>query len=121
MLVCVTADGSDINSNLDPRFGRCAYFLFINPDDLSCEAMKNESADLSSGAGVQAAQAALGKNPDVILTGRVGPKAMDVLETANTKLLLGHSGPVKEVVDRYKQGVIENAGPCARRVQTGSD
>ena len=72
MLVCVTATGPELESDIDPRFGRCRYFLFIDPSDLSFEALSNESASLTGGAGVQAAQTVLDKGAQVLLTGSVG-------------------------------------------------
>ena len=60
MKVVVTAEGSDLDSRVDPRFGRCAYFLFVELEReleaLSLEAMENPSVSLGGGAGIQSAQ-----------------------------------------------------------------
>ena len=32
MKVCVTATANNLDAPVDPRFGRCAYFLLIDPD-----------------------------------------------------------------------------------------
>ena len=56
MKVAVSSYGEDLNAQLDPRFGRCAYFLVVNPEDMSFESFNNESAAQGGGAGIQAAQ-----------------------------------------------------------------
>ena len=56
MKVAVSSNGENLNAKLDPRFGRCSFFVVVNPVDMSFEAFKNESAILGGGAGLQAAQ-----------------------------------------------------------------
>ena len=55
MKVAVSSNGEDLNAQLDPRFGRCAYFLVVNPEDMSFEAFNNDSAAVGGGAGFLAA------------------------------------------------------------------
>ena len=52
MKVAVTAEGPDIDSRVDPRFGRCAYFLFVETDGLAFEAVENPNVSLGGGAGI---------------------------------------------------------------------
>lgn len=106
MLVCATATGPSLDADIDPRFGRCSYFLFINTDDMTCEPVGNEGASASGGAGIQAAQAVINKGARAVLTGRVGPNAMDVFQSSDVKLFPGLSGPVREAVSRYKEGSL---------------
>ncbi len=47
MKVVVTASGPDLNSPVDPRFGRCQYFIFVDPDSLQFEAFENENVTAS--------------------------------------------------------------------------
>ncbi|MCG2831070.1 MAG: dinitrogenase iron-molybdenum cofactor biosynthesis protein, partial [Desulfobacteraceae bacterium] len=56
MKIAVSSNGTDLNSQIDPRFGRCAYFLIVNTDDMSFEAFENKGVALTGGAGIQAAQ-----------------------------------------------------------------
>ncbi|MBW2001843.1 MAG: NifB/NifX family molybdenum-iron cluster-binding protein, partial [Deltaproteobacteria bacterium] len=32
MKIAVSSTGTDLNSEIDPRFGRCAYFIIVNTD-----------------------------------------------------------------------------------------
>jgi predicted Fe-Mo cluster-binding NifX family protein len=52
MIVCVTATAGDLNAQVDPRFGRCPYFVFVDPDTMAIETMHNDAIVASGGAGV---------------------------------------------------------------------
>ncbi len=55
MKIAVSATGNNLNSEINPRFGRCEYFIIVETDDMSFEAYENENNELSSGAGIQSA------------------------------------------------------------------
>jgi predicted Fe-Mo cluster-binding NifX family protein len=102
MKVAVSSNEEDLNAQLDPRFGRCAYFLVVNPDDMSFEAFYNESAVQGGGAGIQAAQFLVSQEVDAIITGNCGPNAVQTLSAAGIELFGGQAGTVREVVERFK-------------------
>lgn len=35
MKIAVSSSGKDLDSHIDPRFGRCAYFIIVDIDDMS--------------------------------------------------------------------------------------
>jgi predicted Fe-Mo cluster-binding NifX family protein len=41
MKVAVTAQGKDLGDQVDPRFGRCPYFLVVDTDTMVAEAIEN--------------------------------------------------------------------------------
>ncbi len=104
MKVAISSTGMDLDSRVDPRFGRCACFIIVETDDMRYEAIDNESISLSGGAGIQSASFVASKDVKAVLTGKCGPKAMQTLVAANIEVFTGHSGTVKEAVERYKQG-----------------
>ena len=92
---------------VDPRFGRCAYFIIANPETYEFEALPNEAAMASGGAGIRAAQIVTSKSVDAVLTGSVGPNAFPALQDAGVKILSGVSGTVKTVIDNYKSDMYQ--------------
>jgi predicted Fe-Mo cluster-binding NifX family protein len=98
--------GMDLDSEIDPRFGRCAYFLFVNPDDMTFEAVENESMSLGGGAGIQSGQFIASKGAQVVITGSVGPNASRTLNAAGVDVILGVSGPIRVAIERYKKGEL---------------
>ena len=106
MKVAVSSSAKDLDSPIDPRFGRCAYFLIVNTDDMSFEKFSNESAALSGGAGIQAAQFIISKGAEAVITGNCGPKAVRTLAAAGVELYLGNTGSTRETVEKFKSGKL---------------
>ncbi|MDP8216842.1 MAG: NifB/NifX family molybdenum-iron cluster-binding protein [Candidatus Kaelpia imicola] len=112
MKVCVTAQGDNLDSLIDPRFGRCAYFIIVDTDTLEFEAIENGSISAAGGAGIQSGQLVASKEVSAVITGNVGPNAFRTLEAANVDVITGASGSVKEAVERYKAGEFKSTqGP----------
>jgi len=106
MKVAVSSIGKDLDSQIDPRFGRCAYFLIIETDDMSYEAFDNENIALGGGAGIQSSQFIVSKGAKAVITGNCGPNAVRTLSAAGVKLYVGENGTVKDAVQRYKNGEL---------------
>ncbi len=104
MKICVTAVAGSLDAQVDPRFGRCAYFVIVDPDTMSFKAIPNTNVDALSGAGIQSAQMVVNEGVDVVITGQVGPNAYQVLSSAGVKIITGAFGTVREVVEAYKSG-----------------
>jgi predicted Fe-Mo cluster-binding NifX family protein len=102
---------------MDPLFGRCQYFLFVDPQSLEVEAVENPNLAVAEGAGIQSAQLVANKGVQVIITGQIGPKAFSVLQAAGVKVLVEGSGKVRDAVENYKRGefVFFAQGPTVQR------
>ncbi len=107
MRIAVSSSGDNLGAQIDPRFGRCAYFLVGNTDDMSFEAFDNENIALGRGAGIQAAQFVASKGVRAVLTGNVGPNAVKTLSAAGIHVFAGQKGSVKDAVLNYKDGKLE--------------
>lgn len=107
MKICVTSTGATMDSSTDPRFGRCQYFMIVDPDTMEYEAISNSSSDASSGAGIHASQTIANKGIDVLITGNVGPNAIETLGAANIKIVTGATGTVSDAIEQYKSGGLQ--------------
>jgi predicted Fe-Mo cluster-binding NifX family protein len=106
MKIAVSSNGETLDAQLDPRFGRCQYFLVVNSDDMNFEACNNESAVQGGGAGIQAAQFLASLGVEAVITGNCGPNAVQTLSAAGIELFVGQTGTVKEVVEKFKKGKL---------------
>lgn len=106
MKICITSKGVDLDAEVDPRFGRCAYFLFVDTDSLAFEAVENPNLDAAGGAGIQSGQLVAGKGVSAVLTGNVGPNAFETLKGAGIDVVTGMSGKARKAVETYKLGKI---------------
>lgn len=107
MIVAVSSSGQDLNSQIDPRFGRCTNFIFVNSDTMSFEAIANPNISAAGGAGIQSAQMVADRGAEVVLTGNCGPNAYQTLSAAGVQLIIGVSGTVGDAVERFKSGQLQ--------------
>jgi predicted Fe-Mo cluster-binding NifX family protein len=106
MKVAISATGKDLNCQIDPRFGRCQYFVFVDPETMEFETFENEGLMVSGGAGVQAAQLVAQKGANALITGNLGPNAASALSASGIKVHLVAGGSVKEVTEAFKAGKL---------------
>ncbi len=106
MKIAVSSNGTDLGSQINPRFGRCAYFLIVETEDMSFEAFDNENNALGGGAGIQSAQFIASKGAKAVITGSCGPNAVRTLSAAGVELFVDQSGIIKETVEKYNNGQL---------------
>jgi predicted Fe-Mo cluster-binding NifX family protein len=113
MKIAVSASSPELDSPVDPRFGRCSCFLIVDPETMEFEAVENPYVSASGGAGIQAAQLMAGKGVQAVLTGSCGPNAFQTLKAAGVKVVVGVTGTVRAVVQSYGSGAEfkEAGGP----------
>jgi len=121
MKIAITATAPDLDAKMDPRFGRCPFFLIVETDNLSFEAIENPNLTLG-GAGIQSAQLMADKGVQHVLTGNCGPNAHQTLAAANIAISVGCSGPIREAIEQLKtDGLTATLGPnVAGHFGTGS-
>jgi predicted Fe-Mo cluster-binding NifX family protein len=107
MKIAITSQGKDSNAEVDPRFGRCSYFLIYDTEAKTLDALENTNVSAGGGAGIQAAQTVAEKGVNAILTGNVGPNAFQTLSAADITVYAGVSGKVSEVIDQFAQGSLQ--------------
>ena len=109
MKICITSQGDNLDAQVDPRFGRCQYFIIADSESLEFEAITNPNILAMGGAGIQSAQLVTEKDAQVVLTGNVGPNAFRTLQAAGMEIIVGVSGTVREVIEQYKKGELSSA------------
>ncbi len=107
MLVAITALENSLQSGIDPRFGRAAYYMIINTETEEVTAHNNsDGVGASNGAGTGAAQTLSEYGVEALYTGSVGPKAAEVLNQAKIPYYENITGTVQGVLDQLKAGGI---------------
>ncbi len=109
MKIAVTSTGPTLDDAVEARFGRCPYFLIIDPDTLDLEALPNANIALGGGAGIQSAQTMANQGVSVVLTGNCGPNAFRVFGTAGIQVITGVTGQVRQAVRQFKSGALAAA------------
>jgi predicted Fe-Mo cluster-binding NifX family protein len=115
MRICVSAVANSLDAQVDPRFGRCPYFVIVDSETMLFEGVPNPASGAMSGAGIQAAQAMVSRGVKVLITGNVGPNAFQALSAAGVTIVTGAFGTVRDVVEKYKKGELrETSAPTVR-------
>jgi len=102
--IAISASEGNLDANVDPRFGRCAYFVIVEIEDNKIknhEIVSNKSIEATRGAGIQAAQTVANEGVKVVITGNIGPNAFNVLNQTGIKVVTGVSGKISEVVKKF--------------------
>ncbi len=107
MKVAISATGPSLDAEVDPRFGRCQYFIIVDPETMEFEALENSSAMAAGGAGISTAQMIAGKGVQMVLTGNCGPNAYQTLSAAGVQVINGVVGRIKDAVEAYKEGKLQ--------------
>lgn len=112
MNIAITAKGKTLDDQVDPRFGRCPYFLVVDTETLQAEAIENPNLALGGGAGIQSAQLMAEYDVKVVLTGNCGPNAYQTLNAAEIEVVVGAGGKIRDAVEQFKSGVLSSTpGP----------
>lgn len=110
MKIAVTATGKDLNATMDPRFGRAAYFILVDPETMAYSTVENtQNLNLPQGAGIQAGKTIVDHQVDVLITGNCGPKAFKVLDSAGVQIVTGAHGTVNDAIVQFKNGDLQSA------------
>jgi predicted Fe-Mo cluster-binding NifX family protein len=105
MRIAFTTQGTDLDSEVDSRFGRAPRFVVVDTETMLFDVLENkQSLDLPQGAGIQSAQNILPLKPDVVLTENCGPKAFRVLQAAGIKVVVGVKGKITDAIKDYLKG-----------------
>lgn len=107
MKICITARGDNLQAAVDPRFGRCRYFVFYDTETEQLEAQENSGVLEAGGVGVLSAQNISAAGAEAVLTGNVGPNAFQTLQAAGIAVITDVSGTVAEAIQDYKDGKLK--------------
>lgn len=106
MKVCFSSIGNNSDSILDPRFGRAAYFAIADTDTMEFDFIENTAA-ATGGAAITAGQMMVDKGVEAVVTGSVGPNAMDVLKAAGIKMYKGASLTIRENLEKFQEETLQ--------------
>jgi len=87
MKTVITASAADVESKMDPRFGRGAYFCLYNDEDGQITFVKNQFKDAQGGAGTKVAEMILSMGVSRVISGDFGPKAKEMLDKFKVQLV----------------------------------
>ncbi len=106
MIIAVCSQGPGLNSVVDQRFERCAYFILFYSDTGRFHAVLNPNIETTGDAVMLTAQFLAEKYVDVVLASNMEVKALAALDAVGTRAYTGIEGTVANSVTLYEQGML---------------
>ena len=120
MRIAISSTGQTLDSTVDARFGRCPYFLIVDPETLDVEVLPNPNMSLPGGAGPQSAALMHDKGVSTVLTGSCGPNALQAFAAINIEVVTGVSGNVRTALEQFKAGKMPQSPPDGNSAPFGT-
>lgn len=101
MKVAITSTGQSLESTIDQRFGRCAFFVIYDTETGGVEILPNPNRDAEEGAGPASVQMVASKEVQKIVSGEFGVKIKSLLDSLKIQMVV-YKEPektVKSVID----------------------
>ncbi|MBC8179721.1 hypothetical protein H8E88_01235 [candidate division KSB1 bacterium] len=98
MKVAITSTGNTLESLLDQRFGRCAYFVIYDTESKALEFIPNPSKDAEEGTGPASVQLVASRTVYKIVSGRFGMKIKPLLDSLKIQMIVIQE-PKKKIKD----------------------
>ena len=101
MKLAITGGTPQFETQLERRFGRCAYFIIVDTETRAWESFPNPAVEARGGAGTQAAQFLANQGVEAVISGDFGPNAFTALDAASIQMVSAQEGQAKTLVDDF--------------------
>jgi predicted Fe-Mo cluster-binding NifX family protein len=105
MKVAITSTGNSLESTIDQRFGRCAFFVIYDTETGGVEILPNPNRDAQEGAGPASVQLVASRDVQKIVSGEFGVKIKSLLDSLRIQMVV-YKEPektVQSVIDMLKK------------------
>lgn len=98
MKIAITSTGNSLESTIDQRFSRCAFFVVYDTESKAIEFIPNPNKDTEEGAGPASVQLIASQNVNKIVSGEFGMKIKPLLEKLKIQMIVIKE-PEKKIKD----------------------
>ncbi len=115
MRIAISAEANQgLDSPISQHFGRCPYFILVDLKEQEIEAVTGiENPYHSNHTPGQVPAFIHGQKAGVMLAGGMGRRAVNFFEQYDIQPVTGASGTVRQALQRYLNGDLHGADPCA--------
>jgi predicted Fe-Mo cluster-binding NifX family protein len=108
MKIAITAQGQELSSMIDLRFGRAKWVHVVDAETGEHKVHDNAiHLNLPQGAGIQTGQNIANLGVEAVITGNVGPNAFRTLNAANIRIFLAAQQTVEQAVSAFKENRLQ--------------
>lgn len=107
MKIAITSMDGTLEGMVDERFGRARKLIVYDIATDTFEVAENSpQMNLAQGAGIQAAQNVVNLGVRTIISGHLGPKAFQVLQSAGIEAYSAVNMTVADAIKQYREGSL---------------
>lgn len=88
MKIAITSTGNSLESKLDSRFGRCAYFVIYDTESKSVEFVPNPNKENVEGAGPASVNLIASRDAKKVVSGEFGAKVKSLFDSLQIQLIV---------------------------------
>ncbi len=108
MKIFITSTGNSLKSKVDPKFGRCDYFIIYDTETKEFEAKENPYKAGQSSVGISLAQTVIKTGSTVAISTNFGPNAHRVLKEGDIKMYKADEDmTIEEAIKNYLNGKLK--------------
>jgi predicted Fe-Mo cluster-binding NifX family protein len=107
--IAFTTAGKGWDAQVDTRFGRAiGFFIFSEESNIEYYISNEQNVNAMGGAGVQSAQNIINLKIDALVTGNMGPRAFQILNSAGIKIYLAEENlTIKQAYEALKKNKLK--------------
>ncbi len=113
MRIAFASEGEGLQSSLSQHFGRCPKYVFVELEGSNIKQTNSKNNPFFSGHEPgMVPEFIANEGADVIISGGMGPKAIEWFEQLGIKPITAPVKPIKELLEDYINGKLTGAAPC---------
>ncbi len=101
MKVAISAVRPSLEAQVDSRFGKSRYLIFLDAETMEFESVENPNLMSLMDSGVQMARLVANEGAQLLLTGQCGPQSLELLSKAGVQVFTEVKGTVREAVEKH--------------------
>lgn len=100
MKIAITSENKTLDSLIDSRFGRCAYFAICNTETKKTDFFENSAKDSPEGAGPAAVKFVASKGVKKVIAPEIGRKAEVLLNQLEIEVVNEKDKTIAEIIEK---------------------
>ena len=119
MIIVISSNGKDIDSNIYPKFERCPFFLIVDTKTKEEKVIVNKVRERSNEVGITVANIVLNEEIGAAITTDIGPLTFETFERCGIKVYRA-KGKINDVIQQFEKGELPGIAKATVPKKRGS-
>jgi len=104
MKIAISSQSNSIESNVDPRFGRCPFFAIYDTESSNLEFLVNPGKAAEGGAGPVATSFVANQKAEKVFSGAFGAKIKSLFDELKIQMIVVPTETtIKDIIEKLKK------------------